>query len=55
MPNWLDGKPWFSHEVGKDFESGKTVVFLYYHLLGEEVSVICFFPLDVLDESGWEI
>ena len=19
MLNWLDGKPWFSHEVGKDF------------------------------------
>jgi len=19
MPNWLDGKPWFSHEVGNDF------------------------------------
>ena len=27
MPNWLDGKPWYSAEVGMDFQTWENGVF----------------------------
>jgi len=32
MFNWLDGKPWFSHEVERDFRKRENDIFLLYHL-----------------------
>jgi len=36
MPNWLDGEPWFSSEVGKDFLKRENGGVLYYIIFGEE-------------------
>ena len=40
MPNWLDGKPWFSHEVGKDFRKWENGGVDDYHDMGKSIKIV---------------
>ena len=46
MLNWLDGKPWFSHEVERDFRKWENGGGDDYYCFGEWLQVVqCMFKM----------